>query len=91
MPLKVVFLVLFLLLLSIERERRWRDMPYNNILGIQSSSMGTALRHIIFPQRIVQNVIFLLYRFASKMSSELRKIKKKPSSNCFDIIHQIIW
>ena len=52
-------------------------MPYNNILGIQSSSMGTALRHIIFPQRIVQNVIFLLYHFASKKSSELIKILKK--------------
>lgn len=54
-------------------------MSCDNILGTHYFSMGTALGHIIFPQRIVQNVIFLFYLSVSKRSSELTK--RKISSN----------
>lgn len=50
-------------------------MSCNNILGIHNFSVGTALRHIIFPQRTVQNVKFLFYLSASESSSELTNIK----------------
>lgn len=50
-------------------------MSCNNILGTHYFSMCIALRHIIFPQRTVQNVIFLFYLSLSKRSSELTKRK----------------
>lgn len=50
-------------------------MSCNNILGTHHFSKGTALRHIIFPQRIAQNVMFLFYLSVSKRSSELTKRK----------------
>ena len=75
-----VFIYLcILLLLWVEKEWKGRNISWNNILGTHHFSMDTALRYIIFCQRIVQNVVFLFYLSALKRSSEL--MNRKISSN----------